>query len=252
MDSANSATPLTLLLVDDDAFNREGVRLFLAREGYRILEAGDEESAWHIATDQAIDAAVIDIAIPPTASSPTRVQHSFGIRLARRLKEAYPAVGVVLFSAYEDRGSEILEMLRQGVRGLAYKLKGCPPRALLEAIRETGLGRVLLDPEVTNPRTIGDELRQRLTGDERPWVESVIAHFDQLSQREREVVYRLAASHNTDGIATALKTAPRTIEHHIGRVYEKLGLRELPSHLHRVIILTKACMIVDLLRNDQR
>ena len=246
MDLTRSTTSIPLLLVDDDAFNREGVRLFLTREGYRIWEAGDEESAWQIATQHVIAAAVIDIAIPPTAAARARVQYSFGIRLARRLKQAYPAVGVVLFSAYEDRGSEVLEMLREGLRGLAYKLKGCPPQALLEAIQETSLGRVLLDPEVTNPRTIGDELRQRLSHEEQPWVEEVIAHFDQLSPREREVVYRLAASQNTDGIAEALQAAPRTIEHHISRAYEKLGLRELPPHLHRLVILTKACMIIDL------
>ena len=40
--------PITILLVDDDAFNREGVRLYLAREGFAVLEAGDEETAWQI------------------------------------------------------------------------------------------------------------------------------------------------------------------------------------------------------------
>ena len=80
-------------------------------------------------------------------------------------------LGVVLFSAYEDRGREVLEMVRQGVRGLAHKLKGCPPKALLEAINEVRLGRVLIDPEVTNPHSLADEFRARLTAEERPWVE---------------------------------------------------------------------------------
>jgi DNA-binding NarL/FixJ family response regulator len=236
----------TVLLVDDDAFNREGVRLFLRREHCEVREAGDEQSALEMAKAGTIHVAVIDISIPPDPATPSRVQHSCGIDLARRLKQAWPMLGVVLFSAYEDRGREVLEMVRQGVRGLAYKLKGCPPKALLEAINEVRLGRVLIDPEVTNPHSLADEFRARLTAEERPWVEGILAHFDQLSPRETEVAYRLAAAYTTEGIAAALDVAPRTIEHHVGRVYEKLGLRELPPQLHRIVLLTKACMIVDL------
>lgn len=122
MDQTASASLIPLLLVDDDAFSREGVRLFLSQEGYHIIEAGDEESAWQIATQQTIAAAVIDIALPPTHFALQRAHSSCGIHLARRVKQAYPAVGVVLFSAHEDRGSEGLEMLRQRTRDLACKL----------------------------------------------------------------------------------------------------------------------------------
>ncbi len=249
---SNDSSTINVLLVDDDAFNREGVRLFLAREGFQVLEAGDEQSALEMAAVETIHVAVIDISIPPDPSTPARVQHSFGIDLARRLKQAKPVLGVVLFSAYEDRGSDVLEMVRQGVRGLAYKLKGCPPKALLEAINDVRLGRVLIDPEVTNPHSLADEFMARLTADERPWVEGILAQFDQLSPRETEVTYRLAASYTTDGIADALDVAPRTIEHHISHVHEKLGLRELPPQLHRIVLLTKACMIIDLWAGGRR
>jgi CheY-like chemotaxis protein len=122
---------IPLLLMDDDAFNREGVRLFLSEEGHAIVEAGDAALAWQIATRRTIVAAVIDIALPPAPFVLPRARDSCGVHLARRLKQTYPAIGVVLFSAHEDRGSEVLELLRQGVRGLAYKLKGSPPQALL-------------------------------------------------------------------------------------------------------------------------
>jgi DNA-binding NarL/FixJ family response regulator len=59
----------------------------------------------------------------------------------------------------------------------------------------------------------------------------------------------VAAAHTTEGIANDLGVAPRTIEHHIGHVYEKLGLREAPAPLNRWVLLTKACMIIDL-RNE--
>jgi CheY-like chemotaxis protein len=65
-------TPLTLLLVDDDVFNREGLRLYLEREGFRLLEAGDEASAWALALGQPPDVAVVDISIPPDTAAEMR------------------------------------------------------------------------------------------------------------------------------------------------------------------------------------
>jgi DNA-binding NarL/FixJ family response regulator len=245
-------TPLRVLLVDDNIFNREGLRLYLQIEGFVVLEAGDEQAALDLAERANVQVAVIDISIPPDAHTPSRVQHNYGIHLARQIKLTQPALGIVLFSAYEDRGGDVLDMIRSGMRGLAYKLKGCAPSALLEAIREVLAGRVLIDPEVTNPRSLADEFMARLTPDERPWVEGIIARFDLLSPREREVAYRLAAAHTTEGIANDLNAAPRTIEHHIGHVYEKLGLREAPAPLHRIVLLTKACMIIDLWAGGRR
>jgi DNA-binding NarL/FixJ family response regulator len=245
-------SPISVLLVDDNSFNREGLRLYLQREGFVVLEAGDEQSALELAERATVHAAVIDISIPPDAHTLPRVQHSFGIDLARQLKLTQPALGIILFSAYEDRGGDVLDLIRSGVRGLAYKLKGCAPTALLEALHEVLAGRVLIDPEVTNPRSLAEEFMTRLTAEERPWVEGILARFDQLSPREQEVAYRLAAAHTTEGIANDLNVAPRTIEHHIGHVYEKLGLREAPAPLHRIVLLTKACMIIDLWTGARR
>ena len=244
------ARTLQVLLVDDDAFNREGVRLYLTREGLSVLEAGDESSAWEITQTHDLDAAIIDISIPADGLSPSRVDNSFGIRLANRLKETYPVLGVVLFSAYGDRGGEILDMVREGTRGLAYKLKGSQPSALLTAVHDVIAGRVVIDPEVhANQRGLADELLKRLTSDEGRWVEIAAANFENLTPREKEIAHRLAASHNTEGIAQALNVSPKTTENYITRVYDKLGLNEIGKaapHLRKVVILAKACMINDL------
>ena len=173
----------TLLLVDDDAFNREGIRLYLKGQGFDVVEAGDAETAWSIAQAGGLEAAVVDISIPPDPRTPSSPGHSFGVALARRIKEAQPALGVVLFSAYEDRGSDVLEMVRVGMRGLAYKPKGSQPGALLAAIHDVMAGRVVIDPEVhANRRGLADELLKHLTPDERKWVEIAVASFNQLTQ----------------------------------------------------------------------
>src|SRR5260221_13373014 len=137
------STVKTILIADDDAFNREGLRLYLSGEGLDVLEAGDEETGQRIAGENALDAAVIDIAMPARPGVRVRPNDSGGIRLARQIKETSPAVGVVIFSAYEDRGSDVLEMLRTGTRGLAYKLKGCAPDVLLRTIEDGMAGHVI-------------------------------------------------------------------------------------------------------------
>jgi DNA-binding NarL/FixJ family response regulator len=241
---------IRILLVDDDAFNREGVQLYLKREQMEVIEAGDEAAAWSAAQAQPLDAAVIDISIPADGASPSKASNSHGIRLANRIKKAYPAVGVVLFSAYGDRGSEILDMIREGTRGLAYKLKGNQPGALLAAIHEVIAGRVVIDPEVhANRSGLAEELVKRLTPEEAYWVQIAAENFGLLTPRENEIAQRLAASHNTEGISQALSVAPKTTENYITHVYEKLGINNIAQeapHLRKVVILAKACMINDL------
>lgn len=240
----------TLLLVDDDVFNRQGIQLYLKGEGFDVLEAGDEETAWNLAEAHLPAAAVVDISIPPDPRTPSRPGHSCGISLARRLKGQYPALGVVFFSAYEDRGNEVFDMVRDGTRGLAYKLKGSQPATLLAAIQDVASGRVVIDPEVhSNRHGLAEELLKRLTFDERRWVEHAVASFHQLTPREKEIAQRLAASHNTEGIASALTVSVKTTENYITHVYDKLGLNEMAQaapHLRKVVVLAKACMINDL------
>jgi DNA-binding NarL/FixJ family response regulator len=80
-------------------------------------------------------------------------------------------------------------------------------------------------------------------------VERVLENQGTLTAREQDVAQRLAASHNTDGIAQALNVTSKTAENYIGHVYDKLSLadmkREAP-HLRQVVILAKACLIHDL------
>ena len=118
----------SVLIVDDDAFNREGMHLYLTRHGFAVAEAGDEATALALARQQRFDIAVLDIAIPQHPNQRAHSTHSTGIRLARRLKQHDPRIGIVLFSAYEDRGQEVLKLMEEvGTSGLAYVLKGCAP-----------------------------------------------------------------------------------------------------------------------------
>lgn len=250
--SSSQSSDIVLLLVENDAFNREGVRLYLEQQGFHVLEAGDEESAWQLALTHHPDVAVVDIEIPPSSELKTGflTGQNIGIRLANRLKQLNPALGIVFFSAYEDRGSEVWELIREAKRGMVYKLKGCKPAALLQAIFDALAGYVIIDPEVMlNLRTLADDLFARLTDEERPWVEEAISGLNELTARERDVARLLAASHNTNSIARSLNISAKATENYIGRVYNRLGLGEMADqapHLRKIVILAKAHMIKEL------
>jgi len=244
-----------VLLVDDDEFNRKGVRDYLAENSFEPVEAGDEATAWQLAVEHEPAAAVVDISIPAIPGQRATSTSNCGVQLALRLKERYPAMGVVLFSAYEDRGREIFGLIQAGMRGFGYKLKGSPPRGMLAALHDVLAGRVVIDPEVqVNRRSLAGELSRRLRPDERTWVERVIVQWNTLTPREQDVAQRLAASHNTEGIAEALCVTAKTAENYIGRVYEKLGLGDMRAeapHLRQVVILAKACLIRDMQAEGQ-
>ncbi|MCI0579202.1 MAG: response regulator transcription factor [Chloroflexi bacterium] len=239
-----------ILIVDDDAFNREGMRLYLERLGFSILEAGDETAAWNAIVANIPEVVVLDIVIPPDPDTRLNLNQSVGVRLARRIKQVYPSMGIVLFSAYEDRGSDVWEIIHDGGRGMVYKLKGCQPAALFMAIHEARAGRVLIDPEVlANPHSLSEELVKRLTVEERPWVEHVSARLGLLTAGEREIVNWVAAAHTTEGIAQNLGITAEAVENYIIAIYAKLGLSELAGQsttLRQSTVLAKACLLNDL------
>ncbi len=235
-----------VLVVDDDAFNREGVCAYLAQEGFAVSEAGDDAGARLLIACHHFDAAVLDISIPPTVGVRARPEHSLGIHLARHLKTINPRIGIVLFSAYEDRGRDVLALLDMSPGGLAYKLKGCRPAALLEALRAVLDGRVVIDPDVANPHDLADEIASRFSDEERLFVERALARAHHLTFREQRVAEYLAASHTLEGIADHLQLAVKTVERYVGQVYDKLGLSIAPAHLRKSNLLTKAWLIRSL------
>ena len=247
-----SDDPHLVLLVDDNDFNRDGLALYLRGYGYHTLEAGDGETAYELAAAHRPDSAVVDIVMPASPGSLAQIGRSVGVDLARRLKALDPAMGVVLFSAYEDRGGEIWELIREGVHGLAYVLKGSRPERLRQALDDARAGHVILDGDAALGKSqLVQELRDHLSPLERPWVERAVRLMPTLSPREEDVVRRLAASHNTQGLIEALGISQKTVEHHVSSLYDKLGLSEADTTaptLRKATLLAKACMLYDLTR----
>ncbi|MEZ4510370.1 MAG: response regulator transcription factor [Chloroflexota bacterium] len=240
---------IKILLVDDDEFTRMGLCLYLQEQGYAVVEAGDAAAARVLVAAQKPSVAIIDIEIPETEISANARQNSVGVELAVWLKQHYPTLGIVLFSAYEDRGQELFKLVRQGVRGIGYQLKGSRPGKLLQAVQGVMKGHVVIDAEVTQLRRTAIELLDRLSPAERFWVEQALSSLPQLSPREMEVAQQVALGHMVKGIAELLCLSPKTAENYVGRIYHKLGLSQMhlePPHLRQVTILAQAFLVYDL------
>ena len=129
-------------------------------------------------------------------------------------------------------------------------------RDRLQALRDTAAGHVILDGISADSRPkLSQEILNRLSPAERPWVDLAVVLLYTLSEREREVAIRLAFSQTNAAIAAALNIAPKTVENHISHVYEKLGFDEIEKRaptLRKSSLLAKACMIYDLANKDLR
>jgi len=239
---------MTILIVEDDRFNREGIRMFLEQLDYAVLEAGDAETAWQYVQTNPLQAVILDIVLPPSPNVKVDFQASVGIQFAERVKASHPALGIVIFSAHEDRGSAVFNMVCDGVRGLAYKLKGCTPTTLVEAIRGVERGQVIIDAQVTSLQHLSQRLENHLTAEERPLVKAICDKLTTLSPREQDVAYCLAASHSRVGIEKILQITKKTVESHITQIYKKTGLNQINSQFNQTVLLAKACMLKDLER----
>ena len=239
-----------ILVVDDNPFNREGLVLYLENKGYSTCQAGDRSEAISVASRCNPDGAIVDIVIPVDATSEAQMDDSVGLEVVGWLKKSNPSMGIVIFSAYDDRGREVLNMVRNGSHGLAYILKGASAERLLQALEQAMAGNVILDPDaLTNARHLRDEIRKGLSPEERPWVERAVKLFSKLSDRELQVATRLANSQNLSGIAGSLGVHQSTVENHITSLYSVLQLSQvdkLAPSLRKSILLAKSCMLYQL------
>lgn len=239
----------TIVLVEDDEFNREGVARYLRRRKFAVWEADNRETGWQLIETQRPLVTVIDIVIPPKPGTSVRKGMNEGIKLALKVKKHYPETGVVIFSAHSDRGEAIIELVSSGTRGIAYLYKGIRPSILLKAIKDTQEGKVVLSPPDMDMGRLSTALKTAITPDELPWITYAQSQCSNLTSREWDVAQRVAAAHTLQGIADALQLTPKTVENYISRIYDKLGLQimgEDAPHMRKAIILAKACMLYEI------
>ncbi len=194
-----------LLLVDDHAVVRSGLRMLLGSESdvEIVGEASTAAEAIEAASSVNPDVILMDIGLPDLS----------GIDATREIKKRFPKVSVVALTIHEDE-EYFFKMLEAGASG--YVPKRAAPEELLTAIRAAATGEVYLYPSLAK-LLVKDFLAQEHPADEK-------SNLDGLTDREREVLTFLAEGASNEEIARSLVISPKTVERHRENIMRKLNL----------------------------
>jgi DNA-binding NarL/FixJ family response regulator len=195
--------PIRVLLVDDHAVVREGLRTFLSlQDGISVVgEAGDGEAGVRAAEQHKPDVVLMDLVMP-------RLD---GVGAMRELRRRLPSARVIVLTSFLD-DDRLLPAIQAGAAG--YLLKDAEPREIARAIRTAHAGETLLDPAVA-ARLV--EAISTPAGQAAP---------ERLTAREREVLLLIARGYANKRIALELGVAEKTVKTHVGHVLAKLGVTD--------------------------
>lgn len=195
---------LRVVLADDHEVVRTGLRALVdSAPGMRVVgEAGDGREAVARARELGPDVVVMDVSMPGMD----------GAEATERIARELPAVRVIALTAHDDR-AHLTRLLQAGAAG--YVLKRAAADELVRAIRTVGAGGTYVDPVLA-----GTVLRATAL----PFAGQPRSH-DALSDREEEVLRRVAWGASNKEIAATLGISTKTVETYKARVTEKLGLR---------------------------
>lgn len=200
-----TADPIRVLVADDHAIVRTGIRHVLESEpGFAVVaEAATGAEALELAGSLRPDVAVLDISMPGES----------GLRVAAELRQRSPDTRVLILSMH-DNTEYVLESLRAGAHG--YLLKDSAATELRGAIRAVRRGESYFSP------AIAGKLGAVVRGDTAASAAGALA---QLTARERQVLVGVAQGHTNREIAQQLGISHRTVESHRESLMKKLGVR---------------------------
>jgi NarL family two-component system response regulator LiaR len=191
------AEAVRLLLVDDHAVVREGLRAFLRLvPGIEVVgEAADGVDAVRVAAEVRPDVVLLDLRMPG----------GDGVAALRALREAVPEARVLVLTSFTD-DAQIFAAMEAGAAG--YLLKDIEPEALAAAVREVAAGNPVLHPRVAT------RLMRRSA--------APVAGLAELTARERDVLRLIVEGLANKEIAGRLGIGEKTVKTHVSRVLDKL------------------------------
>ena len=187
----------------------------LEAAGFEIAgQAGNVEELDRLLSAESAELVILDIRMPPT-------QTDEGLLAAKRIRHQHPDIAVLLLSHHVE-SHHAIDLLSQSPDHVGYLLKDrvSDLGEFVDAVRRVGLGGSAVDPVVVS-QLLGRKRSRNLV--------------DDLSEREKTVLAKMAEGLSNDAIATALHISPKTLEAHIGTIYSKLGLEPGGSEHRRVL-----------------
>jgi DNA-binding NarL/FixJ family response regulator len=202
-------------IAEDSALFREGLQMQLARLGQNVvIAAGTGDELLAAADVKPIDAAILDVVMPPTFTDE-------GLRTAERLAARHPTVGILLLSQYDEL-AYAARLFSDGAGRRGYLLKDRVDNA--EALRDA-LQRVCRGESVIDDTLIG-----RLLTHQRH-----LSKLDGLTETEQTVLRHMAEGRSNSGIAAITRFAEKTVEANISRIFTKLDITGAPDDNRRVL-----------------
>jgi DNA-binding NarL/FixJ family response regulator len=198
---------IRVLLADDHAIVREGVKRILAGEmDIEVVgEAADGIDAVALAKRLRPDVAVLDISMP-------RLD---GIEATRQIRAAVPETHTLALTMHADE-SYVFQLIKAGASGCV--LKHDPAPDLIEAIRSTARGEAFLYPQTANA-VAADYLTRVESGEDRET-------YDGLTAREKEILTLIAQGETNQEIGRRLFISVKTVQTHRAHILEKLRLHD--------------------------
>jgi DNA-binding NarL/FixJ family response regulator len=205
---------IRILLADDHAIVRAGIRQFLGAAGdiEVVAEAEDGEQAKEMLQAEHPDVAVLDIQMPKAT----------GIEVTRWAKSNTKGTGILILTAYDD-DPYVMAVLQAGANG--YVLKTAAPDDIIQAVRDVHDGKSVLDPSVT-----GSLMAQIIHKPESQPVE-------ELTEREMEVLHLVAKGYTNKAIGVQLGISDRTVQGHLAHIFDKLQAASRTEAVMRAVSL---------------
>jgi DNA-binding NarL/FixJ family response regulator len=193
--------PIQVLLADDHQIVRDGMKVFLEREGYKVnAEAQNGQEAVRLALKLHPEVVVLDITMPVLN----------GLDAAREILHQAPGTKAILLSMH-DESKYVLEGLRVGVKGFVTKTHA--GEDLLHAIRQALRGMTYVSPELS--QAVFEAIQMKTD-----------VGADPLTPRERQILQLVAEGKTTKESARLLNISAKTAETHRARIMEKLNIHE--------------------------
>jgi DNA-binding NarL/FixJ family response regulator len=208
------AEKTSILLVDDHALFRVGVRNILEREpGFDIVgEADDTRSAFDLSVQLSPDIILMDLSLPAPG----------GIETTQRIKRELPSAGIIVLAVNEDEDA-LFDAIKAGAA--AFILKDVAPDDLVAIIRRVASGEYLINDKVFAKPAVASRVLKEFR-ELAIYGQEAAPIFAPLSPREVEILDNIAQGMTNKQVAYALSISEQTVKNHMSSILRKLSVND--------------------------